>query len=89
MFGVTGVKWVLNYRVSAKFCRNVFPNLIRNLTAIPLMVYSGIRSIEGNLIQEKQYVKYIVKLPEWSVGKQIIIIIIIIMMMMMMMIHDT
>ena len=31
-------KWFLNYRVSAKFYRNVFPNLIkkRNLAAIPL-----------------------------------------------------
>ena len=38
--GVTGVRdtELLNYHVSAKVCRNVFPNVLkkRNLTAIPL-----------------------------------------------------
>ena len=44
-------KWLLNYQVSAKFCRNVFPNLLkkRNLTAIPLILNSELQSIECNL----------------------------------------
>ena len=37
--------------VSAKICRNGYPNYVlkKNLMAIPLITYSGVRSIEHNL----------------------------------------
>ena len=63
-------KWVLNNRLSAKFCRNIFPNLIkkRNLTAIPLMAYYGMRSIERNLIKKKKKNRMLNILQKYSNG---------------------
>ena len=48
-------KWLLHFRM--RICRNIFPDLLqkRNLTAIPLILNSGILSIERNLKYSCRY----------------------------------